>query len=322
MNRARLFGIIGAALLGASLVACGDQRRDQAPPSLSPAHGMGDEDDAALPVLYDYRQLVSAQDVSGLSKGTHVVEVDVYAPSARGFSPADERRVTEGFQVLHVESGAEAPTRVTFTPLGDRTDARRARLEMDLTEEGSWVVILSNTVSGLRAAHADQDLLTSYRVSEPETLQASIFPGHLLRTVGSCNHIYKMSSEVDGGGHLRRLRLHFSEALDPAWRPEGLDLALKSQAGDRLPPARARARRVSGNVIELDIPSNAQGFLEIPLASIPGFAGRFHDLLSCAEGDGLAKVGYLSEGLSNDERVVSPLQKAVWRARREEKRSP
>ncbi len=316
MKRARFHGVIGAALLGMCLVACKDQG---SLPEVPAPSGRGDEGTSGLPVLYDHRQLAGLEDLSGLERGAHTVELDVYAPTHRGWTPEAERRVIEGIQVLHVETGAPAETRVTFEPLGDRQDARRARLEMALEDEGSWVVILSNTPTGLLAAHADRELLELYDVREPEALAAPTSPGILLRTVGSCNHVNKMTSEVDQGGNVRKLRLHFSEALDPAWAPEGLELALRDAEGERLPSVHARTSRVSRDVLELDIPPGARGLVEIPLVAVPGLAGRFHDLLSCQEEDGSVKAGYLTGGLSSDERAVSPLHRAVWRAQRAEK---
>lgn len=316
MKRARFHGVIGAALLGVCLVACKDQG---SLPEVPAPSGRGDEGASELPVLYDHRQLAGVEDISGLKQGVHTIELDVYAPTHRGWTPEAERRVIDGIQVLHVETGVPAATRVTFEPLGERRDARRARVEMDLADEGSWVVILSDTLTGLQPARADRNLLALYDVGDPKALAAPTTPGILLRTVGSCNHVSRMSSEVDEDGNVRKLRLHFSEALDPAWVPEGLELAFLGVEGERLPSVHARTSRVSRDALELDLPRGARGFVEIPLVAVPGFAGRFHDLLSCKEQGGSLKPGYLTDGLSSDERVVSPLHRAAWRAQRVEK---
>lgn len=326
MKRIRFHKLMGPALLGVCLAACKGEARPAAEPPAAAAAAPAHAPDMiqALPILFDYRQVVAAQDVSGLEPGTHTVEFDVYAPLDVGWTPEAERSVRDAIQVLHVDQGTPAATRVAFEPLKDRPDARRARVEMDLTERGAWVVMLGG---GLLAAHADPELLSRYDVREPEALRPAgdhefLSPGLMLRTVGSCNHVHKVTTEADAGGVLRVVRLHFSEAVSPKEAARGVSADIEGPDGRRLASVAAQGSPVAGNVIELRVPParGAQGVLSIPLGHIPGFAGRFRDLLSCDEGEGSIGVGYLFGEQPSGEHVVSPLQQAASRALGEDRK--
>jgi len=299
-------------MLGLSLTAC----------------STGKDDDGIIlpsPILYDYRQLLAAQDISGLTPGTQAFEFDVYAPSTTGWTEEAETRLTDNIQVLHVNTKASATTRLTLTPLEGRSNARRARLEMDLTAEGSYVVIFGDTPYAI--APTSDELSEQYNVREPETLlpfSDSVwqFPRLMLRTVGACNHLHQLIYDANDDHVLVTLPLGFSEALDPASVPSELLLGIETNQGAPISSVTAQAALVSENALELTIPPmpDTQGVLRIPLGSIPGFAGHFTDMLSCEPADGSAMVGYLP-GVQNDiVYVVSPLQDATMRAKGEDQK--
>lgn len=277
----------------------------------------------ALPVVFDYRPLVAAQDISGLKEGTHTFELDVYAPIDVGWSREAESLVTAGISVLHVDDRKAAAVRVSFGPAATRS-ARHVRVEMDLTAAGSWVVILGE---GLVAAHADPELLAHYEVPAPETLEPSgsyefLNPGLMLRTVGHCNHVSRVTTEADERGTLRTIQLHFSEPLSPADFATTASLGVTDPEGKRLDPVRSEGVTVNGDVLELRVPSlrGDSGALTIPLAGIPAFAGHFRETLSCAEADGSMAVGYIAAAQVSDEVIVAPLHEAESRALGEDRK--
>lgn len=327
MKKSSHTNLVITALVGLCVTAC----RGEAPSVTEPprpaatAHAAHAPDvGEALPILFDYRQVVDAQDISGLTEGTHVVEFDAYAPSHAGWTPQAERSVADGVKVLRVDDGSPASTRVTFEALPDRPAARRVRVEMELTERGTWIVLFGQ---GMRAAHADPELLASYDVLEPETLRPAgdyefLNPGLMLRTVGSCNHVRKVSVEADGGGVMRAVRLHFSEPLSPAAVPSGMTVDVAGSDGRHLGSAKAQSARLAADVLELRVPPmrGALGVLSIPLGHVPGFAGRFRDLLSCDAEEGSVGVGYLFGEQTSGELVTSPLQQAAARALGEDRK--
>jgi hypothetical protein len=70
------------------------------------------------------------------------------------------------------------------------------------------------------------------------------------------------------------------------------------------------------NVLEIPIPQAAPEVtvMKLTLGGLPGFAGRFADLLSCAEQDGAVEFGYTFGSHKDAEYVVSPLLEAGYRA--------
>lgn len=303
MTKKSLLQVVGVASLGVGLMACSGSEPDA--PYAPPA------------VVFDYRQVVAAQDVSGLGAGTYAVEVDVYAEVSRGWTSEAEESVLEAIKVLHVDSKAPAETRITFNPLDNQANARRVHLEMDLMAEGSFIVMFN-----MQAAHADPKLISQYNVRDPETLlskadYAWIHPGHMLRTVGFCNHVHKIIHDADDDGVLRFVRFQFSEDLDSQWMQGQFMIDMEGPEGQPLGSVSpAQITLMGGNVIEIPIPEAAPEVtvMKFSMTGLPRFAGSFADLLSCAEQDGAVAFGYTFGSQKDAEYVVSPLLEARYRA--------
>ena len=332
MQTKLLLGPIGALLLGACSLVGKDaadlagERTSPPPAAPQPAERAAGADVALqFPILFDYRQVLAAQDVSGLREGTHTFELDLYAANEVGWTPEAERLVRNGIRVVHVDDQKPAAVRVTLGP-ADATGARRARVDMDLTEAGSWIVMLGD---GLVAAHADPELLAHYAVRDAATLRPRgdyefLHPGLMLRTVGHCNHVHKVITKADETGVLRTVELHFSEPLERGAIAGALSVGFTDSEGRRRGGARAEPVSVRDRVVELRVPvlRDETGTLEIPLARIHHFAGRFRGELSCGEADGSMGVGYVFGGQASGEHIVAPLTQAASRALGEEPKSP
>jgi hypothetical protein len=325
-----ILGPVGAVLLGVCfLIGKNDMAavaEQSAAAAAAPAKQAADRDVARkFPVLFDYREVLAAHDVSGLAQGTHTIGLTFYAPTAVGWTPEAERVVRDGIRVVHVDDQKPAAVRIAFGPEG-KTGARRVQVDVDLLQAGSYVVLLGD---GLLAAHADPELLAHYAVRDPETLKPRgdyefLEPNLMLRTVGHCNHVHEVITRVDGTGTLYTVELHFSEPLESGAMAGGLDLGLTDTEGRRGRSARAEEVRVHDNVVELHVPKlpDQAGTLEIPLARIRNIAGRFRDELSCDEVDGAIGVGYVFGGQHDGEHVIAPLRQAASRALGEDRKSP
>lgn len=322
MQTKSILGPLAAALICACSLGCKESVPDVSP-GASPAPTAAADIPLQLPILFDYRQVLAVQDISGLPEGEHSFDLDLYAPIEAGWTPAAERLVQEAIRVVHVDTQRDARLRVTLGPEG-KTGARRVHVDAELGTAGSWVVMLGQ---GLVAAHADPELLAHYAIPDAKTLKRTgdyefLHPNLMLRTVGHCNHVHEVVTKVDETGTLRTVELHFSEPVDKAALAGGLQLGFTDVDGRRGRAADAEQVTVTGDVVAIHVPAlrDQTGTLDIPLARIRGFAGTFREDLSCREGDGSLGVGIASGSQEDGEHVVSPLRAAASRALGEDRK--
>lgn len=276
-------------------------------------------DESTSPILYDQQSLSGPIDISGLEAGRHELEFNAYVPKLEQWTGTREQQLTQSIRVAHVPTRIMAVTRVSLSEIEGRADARRVRLEMNLDRPGPWVIkIVSND---LRPALAEP--FSKQRYAVPEMVKhgslddsSDLGSNILLRTIGACNHVYKVAALSDDQQVLKTIRLVFSEPIVQEGWKDALKITLFDVDGKRVADLDHGELRITDKVAEFELPPQPgqQGLLKLSVSESARLAGRFNETFSCAPAETLLGVGYSYGGQPSVEHLEVALTGAASRA--------
>ncbi|WP_434385847.1 hypothetical protein [Melittangium boletus] len=305
----RLSGAVMSVLLGLSASGCFREHAD--------AKG-------SYPILYDQRDFLAAQDVSGLEVGIHEMEFGVYVPAHEAWTEAREQQVIQGIRVAHVDTRTEVKPRVRFSEVNGQNNLRRVHVAMALDLPGTWVLRVAG--GSLRPVQMESELLPEYKISDaqPPEMQKTLVglsPGVALRTLGPCNHIHKVTTLADEEGVLRRVRLTFSEPISREAWTGSVRMDLFDVMGKRVVTSESVLTAHASRSVEFDVAAwpDIHGLLKVRLGGGRDLAGGFGERLACAPAEAIVDVGYSYGSQHEGEYLVSPLSTATTLAFEEPK---